>query len=62
MSRRFIFGIIILSILCCGLVEKKDAAGQLKKLTKNIYYMPHSDRTDSPLLAVISGENESLVV
>ncbi|WP_087972005.1 MBL fold metallo-hydrolase [Oceanobacillus rekensis] len=34
----------------------------LRKLTKNVHYMPHYSETDRPTLGLISGDNYSLIV
>jgi glyoxylase-like metal-dependent hydrolase (beta-lactamase superfamily II) len=34
----------------------------IKKLTEHIYYMQHDSRTDRPVLAIVSGEKESLII
>lgn len=34
----------------------------LQKLTEHIYFMPHDHRSDRPVLAVVSGEKESLII
>ena len=35
---------------------------ELKKLTKNIYYLPHEPEVDRPMLAYVKGEKYSLAV
>lgn len=34
----------------------------LKKLTERVYYMPHSEKTDRPVMGLICGDKYSLVV
>lgn len=34
----------------------------LKKLTERIYYMPHSEETDRPILGLVCGDKYSLIV
>ena len=35
---------------------------ELKKLMKNIYYLPHEPEVDRPMLAYVKGEKYSLAV
>lgn len=35
---------------------------ELKKLTKNIYYLPHEPEIDRPMLAYVKGEKYSLAI
>lgn len=35
---------------------------ELKKLTKNIYYLPHEPEVDRPMLAYVKGEKYSLAI
>ena len=34
----------------------------LKKISERIYYMPHEDKTDRPVLGLICGDKYSLIV